>query len=127
MNLSACRVALFTAICLVLSVSADDFGEALQRRIDVTAASGGGCVVVPAGRHLIGQINLRSHVELHLEEGAVLEGQTGLEHYQVTELPYSEGAWRAFRGLSPWYLARRIRRGRRGGNVLISIILKQEY
>lgn len=95
MNLSACRVALFTAICLVLSVSADDFGEALQHRIDVTAASGGGCVVVPAGRHLIGQINLRSHVELHLEEGAVLEGQTGLEHYQVTELPYSEGAWSA--------------------------------
>ena len=52
-------------------------------------------VVVPAGRHLVGQIDLRSNVELHLEKGAVLEGKVGLENYRVTTLPYSEGTWSA--------------------------------
>ena len=64
-----------------------------QRQIDKAAAQGGGRVVVPAGRHVVGQIDLKSNVELHLERGAVLEGAVGLENYRVTELPYSEGTW----------------------------------
>jgi len=67
----------------------------IQREIDEAAARGGGKVVVPAGRHLVGQIDLRSNVELHLEKGAVLEGKVGIENYRVTKLPYSEGAWSA--------------------------------
>lgn len=66
-----------------------------QAEIDAAAAKGGGVVSVPNGRHLVGQLDLRSNVELHLEEGAVLEGKVGLEHYRVTELPYSEGTWSA--------------------------------
>ena len=66
----------------------------LQARID-RASSAGGRVVVSAGRHLVGQIDLKSNVELHLEKGAVLEGKVGLENYRVTELPYSEGTWSA--------------------------------
>lgn len=67
----------------------------LQRQIDRAAADGGGRVCVPAGRHLVGQLDLRSNVELHLEKGAVLEGAPGIENYRVTELPYSEGTWSA--------------------------------
>ena len=67
----------------------------IQHLIDEAAANGGGVVVVPAGRHLVGQIDLRSNVELHLEKGAVLEGKVGLENYRVTTLPYSEGTWSA--------------------------------
>ena len=67
----------------------------IQGMIDGASANGGGKVVVPAGRHLVGQIDLRSNVELHLEKGAVLEGKTGLENYRVTTLPYSEGTWSA--------------------------------
>lgn len=67
----------------------------IQREIDEASARGGGRVVVPPGRHLVGQIDLRSNVELHLEKGAVLEGKVGIENYRVTKLPYSEGAWSA--------------------------------
>ena len=69
--------------------------QELQRMIDGASAHGGGRVVVPAGRHVVGQIDLKSNVELHLEKGAVLEGKVGLENYRVTALPYSEGTWSA--------------------------------
>lgn len=48
----------------------------IQRAIDSAAGSGGGVVLVPAGRFLTGVIGLRSGVELRLAEGAVLLGST---------------------------------------------------
>lgn len=45
--------------------------QAIQRAID-EAAVHGGQVIVPAGRFLSGTIRLKSNVDLHLEEGAVL-------------------------------------------------------
>ena len=86
------KVAFFVLPLVVLSARAE---FAFQEVIDATSAGGGGRVVVPAGRHLVGQIDLKSNVELHLEKGAVLEGRIGLENYRVTELPYSEGTWSA--------------------------------
>lgn len=65
-----------------------------QAEID-RAAESGGRVVVPRGRHLVGQLNLRNNVELHLEDGAVLEGALGIQHYGILTLPYSEGTWSA--------------------------------
>lgn len=48
---------------------------AIQRAIDVCSAHGGGQVVVPAGAtYTIGTIVLKSHVDLHLERGALLQG-----------------------------------------------------
>ena len=48
--------------------------EAIQRAIDETARQGGGRVVLPAGgTYLSAPLFLKSHVELHLEEGAVLQ------------------------------------------------------
>ena len=49
-----------------------------QGRIDACAKAGGGRVVVPAGAHVVGQLYLRNNVELHLEEGATLQGARGL-------------------------------------------------
>lgn len=66
-----------------------------QSAIDAASAAGGGRVVVPAGVHPVGQLDLRSNVELHLEKGAVLEGVAGMENYRVVTLPYSEGTWSA--------------------------------
>ena len=66
-----------------------------QRKIDAAASAGGGIVSVPAGVHRVGQLVLRSNVELHLEEGAVLLGLCGIERYGRMELPYSEGTWSA--------------------------------
>jgi len=64
-----------------------------QAAIDAAAAKGGGIVSVPPGRHYVGQLDLRSNVELRLEKGAILEGAVGLHHYRAVELPYSEGSW----------------------------------
>ena len=82
------------AVLVLTSLSLIGSGT-LQERIDRASAAGGGRVVVPPGRHLVGQVDLRSNVELHLEKGAVLEGKVGLENYRVTTLPYSEGTWSA--------------------------------
>ena len=47
-------------------------GEAIQQAIDDMAQAGGGRVEIPAGIWYAGALELRSHVELHLEDGARL-------------------------------------------------------
>jgi len=65
-----------------LSSLAEDFpvtektGAAIQVAIDAAAAAGGGRVVVPAGVYPTGSLTLKSHVELHLEKGALVQGST---------------------------------------------------
>ena len=49
-------------------------GAAVQKAIDAASAAGGGCVILEKGVYPSGTIYLKSHVELHLEEGAVLLG-----------------------------------------------------
>ena len=63
-----------------------------QAMIDA-AAKRGGRVDIPPGRHPVGQLSLRSNVELHLQKDSVLEGVVGLENYQTTNLPFSERTW----------------------------------
>jgi len=46
----------------------------IQKAIDETSQRGGGKVIIPEGQFLTGVIQLKSNVELHLEEGAVLLG-----------------------------------------------------
>lgn len=53
----------------------------LQAQIDETSAHGGGRITLPPGIHRCGTLILKSGVELHLEEGAVLEGGTQQEDY----------------------------------------------
>ncbi len=54
---------------------------AFARAIAVAAEAGGGRVVVPAGRWLTGPIHLRSNIELHLAEGAVVVFSDVFEDY----------------------------------------------
>ena len=90
-------VFLVTVAVAFSSVAAEDRDQTFvwQGKIDEASASGGGRVTVPAGRHLVGQLDLKDNVELHLEKGAILEGLTGLEHYRVKALTCSEGTWSA--------------------------------
>lgn len=53
----------------------------IQAAVEAAHAAGGGRVVIPAGTFLSGSIVLRSEVELHLMEGAVLLGSTNPAHY----------------------------------------------
>jgi alpha-N-acetylglucosaminidase len=48
----------------------------IQQAIDSVAATGGGLVLVPAGKFVTGPLHLRTGVELHLADNAVLEGST---------------------------------------------------
>ena len=73
------------------NVSVRDFGargdgrtldtEAIQAAMDCVAGQGGGRVVVPAGTYLCGSLWLRSHLELHLEAGAVIKGSPDIRDY----------------------------------------------
>jgi len=53
----------------------------IQKAIDTCAELGGGMVFVPAGTYIIGTIELKSYVNLHLQQGAVLKGSLNLEDY----------------------------------------------
>ena len=54
---------------------------AIQAKIDAAAANGGGRVIVGEGVHPCRTLYLKSGVELHLEEGAVILGGTKPEDY----------------------------------------------
>ena len=55
--------------------------SAIQRAIDECSNSGGGRVVVPSGEYKTGSLILRSNVDLHIEEGAVVYGSTDINDY----------------------------------------------
>lgn len=56
-------------------------GADIQQAIDAVAKQGGGRVVVPAGEWVSGTLWMKSHVELHLEKGAVIKGSTQQADY----------------------------------------------
>jgi unsaturated rhamnogalacturonyl hydrolase len=68
-----------------------DCTAALRQAIDACAAAGGGRVVVPAGVFLTGAIHLKSHVNLHLAEGATLRFSTDPNAYLPVVLTRWEG------------------------------------
>ena len=48
----------------------------LQALIDQVSSKGGGRITFPKGEYHTGQLELKTGVELHLEEGAVILGST---------------------------------------------------
>lgn len=63
--------------------------DALRRAIAACHAAGGGRVVVPAGTWLTGAVHLKSNVNLHLAEGAVLSFSDHPQDY----LPAVQSSW----------------------------------
>lgn len=59
--------------------------QELQSLIDQMHCQGGGRVIFSKGRYVTGQLELKSGVELHLEEGAVLLGSTSPFDYRQVE------------------------------------------
>ncbi len=87
---------IFCLLCFRVSISAQDVlitdhgavsdgttlnTVAIQQAVDAAHVRGGGRVVVPAGRFATGAFVIRSGVELHLAEGAVLLGSTDPKDY----------------------------------------------
>lgn len=76
--------------CSILEFGAIGDGKTLntaciQKAVDRVAESGGGRVSVPKGIFVTGTIRLQDHIELHLEEGAVIKGSPDLSHYNDLE------------------------------------------
>ena len=66
---------------------------ALQAAIDAAGQAGGGEIILPAGRYLIGSIELRPHTTLRLENDAVLVGSPDKSDYPITKIRW-EGRMR---------------------------------
>ncbi len=60
---------------------------AINTLISKVSAAGGGTVYVPPGTFLTGTIYLKSHVTLHLENGAVLLGSIDISDYPENQPP----------------------------------------
>jgi hypothetical protein len=60
---------------------------AIQKAIDTAFKNNGGCVVFPKGTFLSGSIQMKSNVDLRLEEGAVLLGSTNPRDYAKIDFP----------------------------------------
>ncbi|MBP5387883.1 MAG: glycoside hydrolase family 28 protein [Prevotella sp.] len=94
------RFSLFFVILLlqVLVAAARDYHAVpgmdtgtLQDLIDKASRGSGGRVVFSQGRYLIGQLELKSGVELHLEEGAMLLGSTSPYDYMPVDAKETAG------------------------------------
>lgn len=65
--------------------------EAIRQAIEACHAAGGGRVVIPAGEWLTGAIRLKTNVNLHVSEGALLRFSTDPAHYLPAVLTRFEG------------------------------------
>jgi polygalacturonase len=68
-----------------------DNTKAIADAIEACHSGGGGKVLVPAGKFFTGKIHLKSNVNLHVEEGAVLMFSTDPEDYKPLVLTSWEG------------------------------------
>lgn len=55
----------------------------LQKAIDAASASGGGEIDFPQGIYRTGSLDLKSHVTLHLDQGAVIQGSPDENDYPL--------------------------------------------
>ncbi|CAG7638112.1 glycoside hydrolase family 28 protein [Paenibacillus allorhizosphaerae] len=63
--------------------------EGIQQAIDACAEAGGGTVYVPAGTYLCGTLHLKSNINMHLEQGAVILGADDAALYpEICKTPY---------------------------------------
>jgi len=68
-----------------------DDASAIQRAIDFVHAAGGGRVIIPGGtRILAGSFQLKSHIDFHVAEGAVLLSATTIEAFPKRVFSYGE-------------------------------------
>jgi polygalacturonase len=72
---------------------------AINRAVEACSGSGGGRVVIPAGRYKSGTITLLDNVELYLERGAVLYGSTQHMDYPRQRQP----SYRSQKETGGWY------------------------
>jgi polygalacturonase len=101
-----------SGVCNVRSTGAVGDGKhldspAINSAIELTASSGGGTVLVPAGTYLCGSIHLKSNIHLLLDAGATILGAPQkMNVYDQTEPwsnnPYQDGGHCYFHNSLVW-------------------------
>lgn len=70
-----------------ISPTSGSITHALQSEIDDLHSKGGGRITIPAGNYVIGTVELKSHINLHLEPGARLSGSLDINDYPCIKSP----------------------------------------
>jgi polygalacturonase len=94
---------LFTAVAAyAASYNIRDFGAvgdgttkdtvAFQKTLDTCAVNGGGDVIVPVGKYLIGSVQIGFRTTLRLEKDSVITGSPDLDDYPLIDIRW-EGRW----------------------------------
>ena len=107
--LSAVLFLLSVSLATAATYNVRDFGatgdgttkdtRAFQKALDTCAVNGGGDVLVPAGKYLIGSIQIGNRTILRLEKDSILAGSPDLADYPLTDIRW-EGRWQpGHRGL----------------------------
>jgi polygalacturonase len=65
---------------------------AFQKALDACAVSGGGEVLVPAGKYLIGSVQIGDHTILRLEADSIITGSPDTNDYPMMDIRW-EGRW----------------------------------
>lgn len=65
---------------------------AFQKALDTCAVNGGGEVIVPAGKYLIGSVQLGTRTILRLEKDSIITGSPDLDDYPLVDIRW-EGRW----------------------------------
>ena len=78
-----------------------DNSEAFARTIDYVAEQGGGRVIVPRGVWMTGPIVMKSNIDLHLQDGAVVRFSPDFDDYPLVDTSF-EGL-NTYRCMSPIY------------------------
>src|ERR1019366_1145972 len=65
---------------------------AFQKALDACAVSGGGEVLVPAGKYLIGSVQIGNRTLLRLETNSVIIGSADANDYPMLDIRW-EGRW----------------------------------
>jgi polygalacturonase len=65
-----------------------DWTDAFLQAIDCTSARGGGTIFIPSGTYLTRSIQLKSHISLYLDSGAILDFMDDYENYRLVASEY---------------------------------------
>jgi polygalacturonase len=65
---------------------------AFQKALDACAVSGGGEVLVPAGKYLIGSVQIGNHTILRLQKDSIITGSSDTNDYPMMDIRW-EGRW----------------------------------
>jgi polygalacturonase len=86
-----CKVVDVTTKGVTTSATAAANRAAMNTAISELSGSGGGVIDVPRGEYAIGAITLASNIELHLQQGAVLNFSSATSDYEPPVLTRWEG------------------------------------